>query len=258
MDAPVMTGAFYNEGEQQVMKKFALVTGASGGLGQAISLKLAAAGYSLYLHYNKNEEAIHDLLHKLEHFDGEFLPIKADLSSMTGYVDLASNIFSLDAIVHNAGNAVSGLLEDLDEKDAQVLIQIHVTSPLLLTKMLIPKLRQKKSGSVIIVSSIWGQTGAACEVAYSMVKGAQISFAKALSKELAPSGIRVNAVAPGAISTPMLAEYSSEEMEAISAEIPAGRPGSPHEVADSVEFLLSEKASYITGQVLAINGGWHT
>lgn len=253
-----MTGAFYHEGEQQVMKKFALVTGASGGLGQAISLKLAEAGYSLYLHYNTNEEAIRELLQKLEQFDGEFHPIKADLSATTGYVDLASNIFSLDAIVHNAGNAVYGLLEDLEEEDAQKLIQIHVTTPLLLTKKLIPKLRKNNSGSVVIISSIWGQTGAACEVAYSMVKGAQISFAKALSKELAPSGIRVNAVAPGAIETAMLAGYSPDEIAAITEEIPAGRLGSPQDVAESVGFLLSDKSAYITGQVLAVNGGWHT
>lgn len=240
------------------MKKFALVTGASGGLGQAISLRLAEAGYSLYLHYNTNVKGIQSILDQLQHYQGEYIPVKADLASKTGYIDLARNVFSLDAIVHNAGNAVYGLLEELEENEAEQLIQIHVTSPLLLTKMLIPKLVQKKNGGIVIVSSIWGQTGAACEVAYSMVKGAQISFAKALSKELAPSGIRVNAVAPGVISTPMLSDFTSDEIEALADEIPAGRLGVPREVAESVEFLLSEKSSYITGQVLAVNGGWHT
>ncbi|HAQ08827.1 MAG TPA: short chain dehydrogenase [Bacillus bacterium] len=239
------------------MKKFALVTGASGGLGQAISLKLAAEGYSLYLHYNNNDEGMKALLQQVRKFGGEFIPIKADLSSKTGFLVLAENIFSLDAIVHNAGNAVHGLLGDLQEKEAEDLIQVHITSPLLLTKKLIPKLIQKKSGSIVLISSIWGQTGAACEVAYSMVKGAQISFAKALSKELAPSGVRVNAVAPGAIFTPMLNNLSHDELDSIAEEIPAGRLGTPDEVADSVEFLLSEKAAYITGQVLAVNGGWY-
>ncbi|MCM3666482.1 SDR family oxidoreductase [Mesobacillus subterraneus] len=240
------------------MKKFALITGASGGLGQAIALKLAAAGYSLYLHYNQNETGIGNLMGKLHRFEGEFIPIKADLSSKSGYLELASNIFSLDAIVHNAGNSMYGLLEEIEESEAESLIQIHVTSPLLLTKKLIPKLRQKKSGSIVVVSSIWGQTGATCEVAYSMVKGAQIAFAKALSKELGGSGIRVNAVAPGAIHTPMISGFSPEEISAITEEIPAGRLGKPDEVADSIEFLLSEKSSYITGQVIGINGGWHT
>ncbi|RSD27959.1 elongation factor P 5-aminopentanone reductase [Mesobacillus subterraneus] len=240
------------------MKKFALITGASGSIGKAVSLKLAASGYSLYLHYNKNKQGIHELLDELGQYEGEYVPVQADLASPRGYLDLAGSIFSLDAIVHNAGNSVYGLLEDLDEMDAEALIQVHITSPLLLTKKLIPKLRHKQSGGIVIVSSIWGQTGAACEVAYSMAKGAQISFAKALSKELAPSGIRVNAVAPGAIHTPMMAGFSPEEVEAIAEDIPAGRLGSPDEVAESVKFLLSEKASYITGQVLAINGGWHT
>lgn len=240
------------------MKKFALVTGASGGLGQAISLKLAAEGYSLYLHYNRNESGIKLLMDKLASFEGEFIPVKADLSKKTGYQILADNVFSLDAIVHNAGNSLYGLLEDIDEQEAEELIQIHVTSPLLLTKRLIPKLLQKKKGGIILISSIWGQTGAACEAAYSMVKGAQLSFTKALAKELGPSGIRVNAVAPGAISTPMMKGFTEEEISLLSEEIPMGRLGRPEEIADTVEFLLSDKAAYITGQVLAVNGGWHT
>ncbi|WP_210363885.1 SDR family oxidoreductase [Bacillus sp. REN3] len=240
------------------MKKFVLVTGASGGIGQAIALKLAESGYSLYLHYNKNKKGISELLGKLQRFEGEYLPIKADLSSRTGYLELASSVFSLDAIIHNAGNSTYGMLEELEQTEAEELIQLHVTSPLMLTKKLMPKLVAKKNGCIIMVSSIWGQTGAACEVAYSMVKGAQISFAKALSKELAPSGIRVNAVAPGAIHTPMMAGFPPDELAAISEQIPSGRLGTPEEVAESIEFLLSERASYITGQVLSINGGWYT
>lgn len=226
-------------------------------MGQAISLKLAAEGYSLYLHYNRNEAGIRSLLEKLTPFEGEFIPVKADLSSKEGYKQLADNVFALDAIIHNAGNSLYGLLEDIEEAAAEQLVQIHVTSPLMLTKRLLPKLLSKKSGGIVLISSIWGQAGAACEVAYSMVKGAQISFTKALAKELAPSGIRVNAVAPGAIATPMMEGFTEEEISVISEEIPAGRLGRPEEVADSVEFLLSDKSAYITGQVLAVNGGWH-
>lgn len=240
------------------MKKFALVTGASGAIGKAISTKLAAEGYSLYLHFNKNEKGMEELVSQIQQFGGEYIPIQADLSSKTGYLDLTANIFSIDAIVHNAGNALYGLLEDLEEAEAEKLIQIHLTSPMMLTKKLIPKLRQKERGSIVVVSSIWGQTGASYEVAYSAVKGAQIAFAKALSKELASSGIRVNAVAPGAIQTPMVEDFSQDEIEAITDDIPAGRLGKADEVADSVEFLLSDKSSYINGQVLAVNGGWLT
>ncbi|MBS8263532.1 SDR family NAD(P)-dependent oxidoreductase [Mesobacillus boroniphilus] len=240
------------------MKKFALVTGASGAIGKAISMKLASAGYSLYLHFNQNEKGIEEVVRQIGQFGGEYIPIKANLASKSGYMELAANIFSLDAIVHNAGNALYGLLEDLEEVDAEELIQIHITSPLMLTKKLIPKLRQKERGSIVIVSSIWGQTGASYEVAYSTVKGAQIAFAKALSKELAISNIRVNAVAPGAIQTPMVEGFSQEEIETIAEDIPSGRLGTAEEVANGVEFLLSEKSSYITGQVLAVNGGWLT
>lgn len=238
-------------------KNFILITGASGAIGQAISLKLAATGYSLYVHYNQNQTGIQSLLSRLEAFEGDYIPIKSDLSSPSGYKDLASQIFSLDGVVHNAGHALSGLLQDVEEAEVAKLIQVHVTAPILLTKLLLPKLISKKAGSIIAISSIWGQTGASNEVAYSTVKGAQISFVKALSKELGPSGIRVNGVAPGAIETPMLSSFSPDELEAVKSEIPAARLGTPEDIANGVEFLLSEKAGYITGQILSINGGWH-
>jgi 3-oxoacyl-[acyl-carrier protein] reductase len=109
-----------------------------------------------------------------------------------------------------------------------------------------------------VITSIWGQTGGSCEVAYSAAKGAQISFVKALSKEVALSGVRVNAIAPGAVKTGMMARFTSEELAAINEEIPMGRMGQPDEIADGVSYLLSEESSYITGQVLSINGGWYT
>lgn len=240
------------------MRRFALITGASGGIGEAIAVKLAEEGYHLYLHYHENKKAIEVLLERLKTFGGEYIPIQADLSSKSGYKKLAKHIFSLDAIIHSSGISHYGLLYDLEESIAEKLINIHVTTPLLLTKQLLPKLLTKSSGSIIVISSIWGQTGAGCEVAYSTVKGAQISFVKALSKELAFNGIRVNAVAPGAVQTSMLEGFSFEELEAIKNEIPMGRLASPEEIADSVIFLLSEKSTYITGQVIAVNGGWYT
>lgn len=240
------------------MKKFALVTGASGGIGRAISIKLAEEGYSLYLHYYKNKEAVNRLLNELSQFDGEYIPIRADLSVPDGYHQLVSNIFSIDAIIHNSGMSHYGLLVDLEQKTAEELITTHVTSPLLITKELLPKLLTKKSGNVVVISSIWGQTGAACEVAYSMVKGAQISFVKALSKEVALNGIRVNGVAPGAIRTPMMTTFTEEDIANLNEEIPMGQLGKPENIADVVSFLLSENAAYITGQILSVNGGWYT
>ncbi len=239
------------------MKKFVLITGASGGIGQAAALKLAARGYSLYLHYNQNEEAMKTLMAKLQEFDGEFITLKGDLAKAEGYKTIASKIYSLYAIVHCSGNSHYGLFVDLDQETLERLMRIHVIGPMLLTKELLPKLLSHRSGSIVFISSIWGQTGAACEVAYSAAKGAQISFVKALSKELALSGIRVNAIAPGAVDTAMLAQFTREEINQLHQEIPLGRLGFPEEVADSVIFLISDESSYITGQVLAVNGGWY-
>lgn len=240
------------------MKKYALITGASGGIGQAVACKLAEKGYHLYLHYNTNVDSIRGLLKKLEPFGGEYIPIQADLSLSTGYKKIAAQIFTLDAMIHCSGNSHYGLLLDLKEEEAQGLMNVHVLNPLMLTKELLPKFLQKKSGNIIVITSIWGQTGAACEVAYSAAKGAQIAFVKALSKEVALNGIRVNAIAPGAVETPMMDGFNKEDIEQLCQEIPMGRLGLPEEIAGTVNFLLSNDASYMTGQVLSINGGWYT
>ncbi|MEH7484701.1 SDR family oxidoreductase [Neobacillus drentensis] len=238
--------------------KYALITGASGGIGQAIALNLAEKGYHLYLHYNKNEQSIRDLIEKLLPYGGEYIPIQADFGGPNGYKKVYSEVFSLDAIIHCGGNSQYGLLIDLLQSEAEALMNVHVLNPLMLTKELLPKLLVKGKGNIVVITSIWGQTGAACEVAYSTAKGAQIAFVKALSKELALNGIRVNAIAPGAIATPMMEGFSQEEMDQISYEIPMGRLGQPEEIARSVAFLLSDESSYMTGQVLALNGGWYT
>lgn len=240
------------------MKKYALITGASGGIGQAVAVKLASKGYHLYLQYNRNENTIKELLEKLAPFGGEYIAIQANLAELEGYKQVCSQIFSLDSIIHCSGNSHYGLLVDLQLEEAESLMRVHVISPLMLTKELLPKLIKKRSGNIVVISSIWGQTGASCEVAYSAAKGAQISFVKALSKEVALSGIRVNAIAPGAVETPMMSQFTAEDKEMLQYEIPMGRLGLPEEVANGVSFLLSNESSYITGQVLSINGGWHT
>jgi len=240
------------------LKKYVLLTGASGGIGKAVAFHLAAKGYHLYLHYNQNEQTIRELKNKLEPFGGEYIPIQADFASAYGYQSILPQIFSLDAIIHCGGKSHYGLLVDLNHNEAQEIFNIHVLNPLMLTKELLPKFLTKRSGNIIVITSIWGQTGAACEVAYSSAKGAQIAFVKALSKEVALNGIRVNAIAPGAVDTPMMEGFTSEELEQISFDIPMGRMAKPEEIAASVSFLLSDESSYITGQVLSVNGGWYT
>lgn len=241
------------------MNKTALITGASGGIGKSISETLAARGYNLLLHYNTNQNAAAELAEKLSEMFGVNAEIlQADLSAQDGADKLTSSIVQpIDAIVLNSGRSHFGLITDVDNATVQEMVQLHVASPYMLTRNLLPGMIRNKSGAIVAVSSIWGETGASCEVLYSMAKGAQHSFVKGLAKELAPSGIRVNAVAPGAVDTNMMNQFTPSEKEEIADEIPIGRLARPQEIADATAFLLSEKASYITGQILSVNGGWH-
>jgi len=240
------------------MKKYALITGASGGIGSAIAKEVASLGYSLYLHYNENEKAVKSLSEDLVSKGVESYLVKADLTQKDGVESVVDQLqHPIDTIVHNSGKSLFGLMTDFDQKTVDHMVQLHISTPYMLTQALLPTMITKRSGNIIVISSIWGLTGASCEVLYSMVKGGQISFVKALAKEVALSGIRVNAVAPGAINTNMLQEFTEDDLQGISEEIPMGRIGEPIEVANTVGFLLSDKASYITGQVLSVNGGWH-
>ncbi|WP_449540077.1 elongation factor P 5-aminopentanone reductase [Ferdinandcohnia sp. Marseille-Q9671] len=240
------------------MNKYALITGASGGIGSAIARELATCGYSLYLHYNENESAVKALAKELVSQGVDIHLVKADLSQSHGVEEAMSQLeHPIDTVIHNSGKSIFGLMTDFDQQTVDQMVQLHISTPYLLTKALLPNMITKKSGNIIVISSIWGLTGASCEVLYSMVKGGQLSFVKALAKEVALSGIRVNAVAPGAINTNMLQKFTEDDLKGISEEIPLGRIGEPKEVADVVSFLLSNKSSYITGQVLSVNGGWY-
>lgn len=240
------------------MKKYVLITGASGGIGKETAILLAKKGWNLYLHYHQNKKEIEEIITALMPYQTEMIPIQADLSSPQGVEKVLNNIFHIDAICFISGIAHYGLFVDTSETIMNDMWNIHVHAPMLLTRKLLPKLMRNKTSHIIFVSSIWGQTGASCEVVYSTVKGAQISFVKALSKEVARNGVRVNAVAPGAVKTNMLANFSEYELQELETEIPLGRLAEPIEIAGAIAFLLSKEASYITGQVLAVNGGWYT
>ncbi|WP_273130459.1 elongation factor P 5-aminopentanone reductase [Bacillus weihaiensis] len=240
------------------MEKFALVTGASGGIGSAITKKLLEEGYHIYLHFHSNKKAIDQFIHSMSEHDRErVIPIQSDLSVQTGVENLVAEIpTKIDLVVLNSGSSFYGLMTDMTDLDIERMVQLNITSPFLIAQKLVPKMVRNQKGNIVVISSIWGIKGASCEVLYSMVKGGQNSFVKALSKEVAPSNIRVNAIAPGAIATNMLSQFSEEDLTDLKNEIPLGRIGRPEEIAEAVVFLSSDKASYITGQILVVDGGW--
>ena len=242
------------------MSRTVLVTGATGGIGKAISLKLAKEGYSLQLHFNQNiNQALLLQQEILNEYQVEVTLHRADLSTSEGVKELMASLYKHpDILIHNAGISHYGLFTDIKQDDYQRMIQVLLTSPFQLTQLILPSMISNRWGRILFVASIWGETGASCETLYSMAKGGLISLTKALSKEVAPSGITVNAVSPGAINTAMLSTFDEEELARLSDEIPMGRLGSPAEVAHTAHFLIEEESSYITGQVIRVNGGWYT
>lgn len=237
-----------------------LITGASGAIGQATARKIAESGYSIYLHYNTGEKRANDLSQELsaQYPDQFFTCVQADLSETRGTEKLLGELdFPVSGIVYNCGKSQVGLFQDVPEHIVQEFVQLQLTSPFRLIQHLIQPMIRAKKGRIIFVSSIWGLTGASTEVLYSMVKGGQNTFVKALAKEIAPSGITANAVAPGAVNTPMMNEFSKENIELVKDEIPMGRMARPDEIASLIQFLMSPASSYISGQVISANGAWY-
>lgn len=238
------------------MKKFALVMGASGELGDSIARTLAKSGWSLYLHWNANPPT--GLASHLRdvHPELEFIEVHADLTLPGAAGKLAGQVFDVSCIIVASGHALVKMLMDTNDGDWEKLWSVHVKNPVSAIRQLSPVLIRHPKSYIVFISSIWGEIGASMETAYSSVKGAQLSFVKAYAKEMAYSGTRVNAVAPGFIMTKMNSGFTPEEIAMLQEEIPLGL-GEPQDVADAVDFLVSGKADYITGQTLRVNGGWH-
>ncbi|RDW17777.1 elongation factor P 5-aminopentanone reductase [Oceanobacillus chungangensis] len=238
------------------MGKNVLIIGASGEIGISIAERLAEDGHQLILHYNKNEEIISDLRKKLNN-NSILTAIHADLSNeLEIEIFLKKLVFSVDMIVFASGRAQYGVFHETSNATMDEMLTLHVKAPWLITKALLPSMLHKKYGKIILISSIWGDVGASYEVIYSTVKGAQNSFVKALAKEVAPSGISVNAVSPGFIETKMNQHLSEEEKEILISEIPMNRAGKPDEIAHVVSFLLDDKSSYIQGEIIRVTGAW--
>jgi len=239
----------------------ALVTGASGGIGAAVARRLAEDGVRLVLHYGSSRRRAEEAAAACLRAGASGADVvSADLRSAEALRALKEELdgrgLSPNVLVHCAGFARYGLLQDTAEDDWDDLFRVHLKAAYGLAKLFGPAMSWGRWGRIVHLSSVWGLVGAAGEVAYSAAKGGLNSFTKGLAKELAPFGVTVNAVAPGAVDTDMLRELDEDERRRLLAEIPLGRFAAPGEVAELVAFLVSERAGYITGQVLALAGGW--
>lgn len=238
---------------------WALVTGASGELGRAIAVRLAAMGIPLYLHYHQGEERVREVERACRAMGTYAYSVQADLRNPLEATKMVEQLpVPPLLLVNNASVDHYGLFTDTTPELYHHLMDANVGSAVFVTRTALPAMIRAQYGRIVNVSSIWGISGGACEVLYSATKAALVGFTKALAKEVASSGITVNAVAPGAISGGMTARFSQEELAQLAEEIPAGRLGSPEEVAGVVAFLLGPDASYLNGQVISPNGGWVT
>lgn len=239
--------------------KTAVVTGASRGIGKAIAKKLAKNGYNLILNCRNKDKLLNQLAKSLSSQHGiSCRTIIGDiglLSTAERIKEAAADFTSIDILVHNAGISKVGLITDMTADEWNEIININLSSCFYLTRELIPIMLKNKQGKILFISSVWGEHGASCEAAYSASKGGVNAFTKALAKELAPSGISVNALACGMIDTDMNKTFSEEEKQAITEEIPVGKIASPEEAADMASLIL-QAPDYLTGQIITFDGAW--
>ena len=238
-----------------------LITGSSRGIGAAIARRLAKS-YKIVINYNNSKDEALNLLDEIRKVNPMSLAIKADVSkeSEVDYLfdTIEKNFGSVDILINNAGKSYVGLIQDMEFDKWQEIINTNLSSVFLTSKRAIGPMISQKYGVIINMSSIWGREGAALEACYSASKGAINSFTKALSKELSPSNIRVNAIAPGVVLTDMMKEdFSDRELDLIREDIGMGRLADPKEIADLIAYLVSDEASYITGSIIDINGGFY-
>ena len=240
-------------------QRTALITGASRGIGAATARRLARAGYAVAVNYCRSEDRALALVEELREAGHTAMAVHADVSDPDQVGDMVDNVLDkfcqLDILVCNAGRSWVGLLGDMTPEEWRELFAVNLDSVFYCCKAVMPHMIHRKRGKIITISSMWGQVGASCEAAYSASKAGVIGLTKALAKELGPSGITVNCVAPGVVDTEMNQNLTAEDLDALRQETPLERIGMAEDVAESVLFLASEGADFITGQVICPNGG---
>lgn len=239
--------------------KYALITGGSRGIGASAACLFARRGWGVAVGYEKSEAAAQTLVRELEGLGVPALSVRANVADAGQVREMVDSVLEkfcqLDILVCSAGISHVGLISQIAENEWRRLFAVNVDGVHHCCQAVLPHMLERKSGSIVTVSSMWGQVGASCEAAYSAAKGAVIAYTKALAKELGPSNIRVNCVAPGVIDTEMNAHLSQADLSALAEETPLGRIGTPAEAASAIAFLASDEASFLTGQVVAPNGG---
>ena len=242
------------------MAKVALITGASRGIGRATAEEFAKAGYQVAANFCSSGQAVEEFARQMAQQGCSMLPCQADVSDPQQVEQMVQTVLQqfghIDVLVCNAGIAWQGLLTDFTPEDWRRMMAVNLDGTFYCCRSVLPSMIHRHSGSIITTSSIWGLTGASCEVPYSAAKAGIIGLTKALAKEVGPSGIRVNCIAPGVIKTDMLDALPPEVLPQLAEETPLRRLGTPEDIAHAAAFLASEKADFITGQVLTVDGGF--
>ncbi len=240
-------------------KKTALVTGGAKGIGAAVCRALAKDGYNIALNFNTSEKEAKCLKNQLSSITSVEI-FKADVSDSEQVKKMFSEIENtfggVDVLVNNAGIAGQALFTDITDEMWQKMIGTNLTGAFNCCRSALPYMIREKCGTIINIASMWGEVGASMEVHYSAAKAGLIGLTKALAKEVGLSGITVNAVSPGVVLTDMMAQFSEEDKKVLADETPMGVLGTPEDIASTVSFLVSEKARFITGQVVSVNGGF--
>lgn len=241
------------------MSKTIIITGGSRGIGAAIVKLLAEEGYNIILNYNKSEKRAKAIQKELTQKAYNVEIFKADVSNkeeVKKLVEFTLEKFKkIDVLINNAGISQTKLFTEITQEDWDKMIDVNLNSVFYTTQQVLPYMINQKEGQIINISSIWGQIGASCEVHYSVAKAGVDAMTKSLAKEMGPSNIRINSIAPGIIDTDMNKDLTNQEIEEIKKEIPLGKIGKTETIAKCVKWLIED--DYMTGQIISINGGWN-